>query len=466
MPYGGLGNTQRVPPTLADWSSSVAARKSYGGIDPHQVAQNVNRTGQGQTIQVGSGPSGGTHTIYPSAGGGGYEQHKKNLQAGTTGTVAPGGLAPPPVANPNFSGGSGTNPDTGLPYGSSYSQGGLHLGDGSLAGKGDKTKLNAAIDAWAEENQMTVDENGRWVKRDEALYGAQAAEDTLGGATTAANEATQAATDESVRAIEDAAEASEEPLDPYSEAGQAALNMINDLTGVNGPEAQQVAMDAYQASPALAAKLQQTEDAMARQASATGQLGGGNLLKGLQENALTLHDQEFQQYLDNLNETAGGGLTAGRELAAMRFRRGQDIADITGRAGESISGNLYNTGILSSQRKFELGNILAEDAFKTSGELSDLELQRAEAITNYMSQGQQFVDGLMTGTLGAVSGAQMDWLKNMNAAEKEFASMIAGIWAENTNSGASDSGGSSLMGMLEGFIGGAEAGGKIAEIFA
>ena len=302
------------------------------------------------------------------------------------------------------------------------------------------------------------------VNRDQDLYGAQAAENTMGEATTAANEEIQAAVDESVKVIEDAAAASEEPLDPYSEAGQAALNMINDLTGVNGPEAQQAAMDAYQASPALAAKLKQTEDAMARMASATGQLGSGNLLKGLQENALTLHDQEFQQYLDNLNKTAGGGLTAGTNLAAMRFRRGQDIADIKGRAGESMSGNLYNTGILSSQRKFEMGNILAEDAFKTSGELSDLELQRAETITNYMNQGQQYIDDLMSGTLGAVTGAQMDWLQGMNAADKEFAQMIAGIWANQTNNGATDPGGSSLMGMLESFIAGAEAGEKIEEI--
>ncbi len=263
------------------------------------------------------------------------------------------------------------------------------------------------------------------------------------------------ATDNANQVLEDSIEESTAPLDPYSESGQRAQKMLDDLAGTNGPEAQQAAYQAYNASPEVQVYLDEMREQQTRAAAATGQLGGGNMQTALAREAARIHQKGFQDYRAGLETTAAGGLMAGR-----------DIADITSGTRRDIAQNLMDSGILDANRAWELAGQLAEDAYSGAQDLSELELQRAESVTNWMQQGATTIDSLIAGELGAISTIQTEWLSNLTQTERDFAELMVGIWAQNTNSGA-DTGesGSDFLGTLQNFIAGTELGEDVTGIF-
>ena len=63
----------------------------------------------------------------------------------------------------------------------------------------------------------------------------------------------------------------------YSSVGRPALEAQQDLLGMNGPEAQQMAIEMIESSPMFKAKVQAGEEAILQRASATGGLRGGDI---------------------------------------------------------------------------------------------------------------------------------------------------------------------------------------------
>lgn len=136
-------------------------------------------------------------------------------------------------------------------------------------------------------------------------------------------------------------------LDPYAQAGVDATSMQADLIGMNGPEAQARAMQMLQSSPQFTAMQQQGEQAILRNASATGNLRTGNAQAQLAQLSPALLAQLADQRYGQLGGMAGIGAGSAASLAAGAQGTGQNIADLMGQKGAAASG-----GVLSAQQAY------------------------------------------------------------------------------------------------------------------
>lgn len=122
-------------------------------------------------------------------------------------------------------------------------------------------------------------------------------------------------------------DAVQELLKPYVDAGLGGLSGQQDLLGINGSVAQQAAIDGINNSPEMSTYLQQGENAILQNASATGGLRGGNTQAALAQFRPQLLNQLINQRYQNL-----AGMTA----------LGQNAAAGTGNAGMQTASNISN----------------------------------------------------------------------------------------------------------------------------
>lgn len=116
-------------------------------------------------------------------------------------------------------------------------------------------------------------------------------------------------------------------LKPYADAGLSGLSGQQDLLGINGTAAQQAAIGNINNSAEMQTYLQQGENAILQNASATGGLRGGNTQVALAQFRPQLLNQLINQRYQNL-----AGMTA----------LGQNAAAGTGNAGMQTASNISN----------------------------------------------------------------------------------------------------------------------------
>ncbi|NDG05481.1 MAG: hypothetical protein EB121_09095, partial [Alphaproteobacteria bacterium] len=146
---------------------------------------------------------------------------------------------------------------------------------------------------------------------------------------------------------------------PYVEAGGGALARQLDLTGVNGPEAQQKAIQGIQQGPEFAALTRQGEESILQSAAATGGLRGGNV-----QAALAKFRPEVLSSLINQQYQRLGGLTSlGQASAAGQAAQGQAFAQnasqIYGQQGNAIAAGAMNRGDIAAQLALARGQSTA-----------------------------------------------------------------------------------------------------------
>lgn len=163
----------------------------------------------------------------------------------------------------------------------------------------------------------------------------------------------------------------QELLAPYSEGGEQALSAQQALLGLSGTEAQQQAINQLEQSPAFASLVQQGEEALLQNASATGGLRGGDLQGALAQYRPQLLAQLVQNQFQNLS-----GLTSiGQNAAAMTGNVGMQSA--------SNIGTLLNQGA-AAQAAAQLGQ--AQIYGDTIGNLAGL-------FASYQNRPQQNTGG-------------------------------------------------------------------------
>lgn len=116
-------------------------------------------------------------------------------------------------------------------------------------------------------------------------------------------------------------------LKPYSDAGLSGLSGQQNLLGINGTAAQQAAINNINNSSEMQTYLQQGENAILQNASATGGLRGGNTQAALAQFRPQLLNQLINQRYQNY-----AGLTS----------LGQNAAAGTGNAGMQTASNISN----------------------------------------------------------------------------------------------------------------------------
>lgn len=173
-------------------------------------------------------------------------------------------------------------------------------------------------------------------------------------------------------------------LAPYVQAGNTGLSGLLTLSGARGAQAQQEAVSGIESQPLFQALLQQGENAMLQNASATGGLRGGNLQGALAQFRPAMLNQQVQQQLANFsglaslgqNAAAGtgnAGMQTGANVGALMQNTGQAQA-----AGGMASANAWGQGL--SGIGSALGGLFNPSSPFTSGTVARLTPSASAAI--------------------------------------------------------------------------------------
>lgn len=156
-------------------------------------------------------------------------------------------------------------------------------------------------------------------------------------------------------------------FDQWYNTGSSANQMYGNALGLNGADGSAAAVSAFQTSPGYQFQVDQATEAAKRNASSLGMLGSGNTLTAVADRTQNIANQEYNNWLSNLNtasasgqsaagsqagiETALGDLNYGDAAARASLAHGtetavgaanaQKYADINA-AKQAASGNIWN----------------------------------------------------------------------------------------------------------------------------
>lgn len=199
------------------------------------------------------------------------------------------------------------------------------------------------------------------------------------------------------------------PLQQYQQTGLDALQGQRGLIGLNGSDAQRLAIEGLANSPEMAAYIDQGENAILQTASATGGLRGGNTQGALAQFRPQLLNSMISQQYDRLGGLAG----LGANTSSMLYQTGQSAAagqanagmQVAGQIGSALSG--YSQGVGQAYQGF------ANSSAQNSAGMADAynqyyNNQGSIAAGNALAQGQAQVGmyNTMAGALGSYASLQ------------------------------------------------------------
>jgi len=170
--------------------------------------------------------------------------------------------------------------------------------------------------------------------------------DIFGGqAAAAASEQQEKAAEASQGELRRQFDIQQENLRPFRELTLPALERISAFTGSSGFQAEQEAFASFRDSPGQQFLRDRAEQSLLRNASRIGGLGGGNIRKALQEQAIGLAQQDFGNQFNRLAGLAGIAQTT----TAQQGQLGQQFA---GSIGQSLTdqANAFASGQAAQQQ--------------------------------------------------------------------------------------------------------------------
>lgn len=183
-------------------------------------------------------------------------------------------------------------------------------------------------------------------------------------ASEAQSESTQAGIEENRRQFD----LIQQLLSPYIQAGTGSLGAQQNLIGLGGPEAQRQAISGIEQSPQFTSMLQQGENAILQNASATGGLRGGNTQATLAQFRPQLLSQLIESQYNKLGGLTSIGQASAAGQAAAAQQQGMNIAELLGQQGAARAGGALATGQANAQMwgnvSQTIGNIAALKAIK------------------------------------------------------------------------------------------------------
>ncbi len=193
------------------------------------------------------------------------------------------------------------------------------------------------------------------------------------------------------------------------------------LSGALGPEAQAAAFQSFTDSPGQQFLRDQQEQALLRNAGATGGLGGGRVLEALQRQAAGNAAQNFQQSFQNLGTVAERGLTADQVRSGLagqiggQFLGQQGAIDLAGANLTSGTGSQLANQAL--QAGFGAGNLISGTGTQVSQGRLDTGRQIADSISNTTSGLSALAEALGAGlssTIGTQGGNLAGVITNLS----------------------------------------------------
>ncbi len=165
----------------------------------------------------------------------------------------------------------------------------------------------------------------------------------------------------------------------YMDAGTAAAKLQADYSGVNGPEAQQAAINAQQSNPATEYAMAQAIKARERSAAARGGLFSGNTGLELNKDLAGVLSQDAQQRFNNLGTVANQGLTAAGQVAGLNSTQA------------SLAGNIQSQGIANDAALTQQKNTIQANIADRLAEIKAASGQNQALL--YSQTGQQLGAG-------------------------------------------------------------------------
>jgi hypothetical protein len=143
-------------------------------------------------------------------------------------------------------------------------------------------------------------------------------------------------------------------FDQYAQQGGQATGAYGDAIGLNGADGYDRATEAFRTGPGYQFAVDQANEAVKRNAAATGMLGSGNTLIGISDRTRGMADQEYQRYLDNLFRASGQGQTAASQQAGLITGLGDfEYGDAAARAGLA-HGTETSVGAANAQKAADI----------------------------------------------------------------------------------------------------------------
>lgn len=183
--------------------------------------------------------------------------------------------------------------------------------------------------------------------------------------------------------VEDASAASQGGLDPYAQAGADSVAQMRALAGLDGDQAQQAALASMQNDPTFLAAVQQQEQAILANGSATGGLRGGNMQDALANNRSALFGAFLQNRMGQLGQMSGQGQQAATQQGMFGMQGAGGLADLFGQRGAATAGGIIGQQAAWSQGRREavgLGmNALGIGASLATGGAGGIPMAAAQA---------------------------------------------------------------------------------------
>lgn len=127
-------------------------------------------------------------------------------------------------------------------------------------------------------------------------------------------------------------------LQPWQQAGTAALGQQGDLLGLNGTTAQQSSINSLKASPLYQSLFGNGQDAVLQNASATGGLRGGNTANSLANFGRDTLATTIQNQLTNLGGVSEQGQNAAAQTGQFGANAANQISSLLGDQGAAQAG--------------------------------------------------------------------------------------------------------------------------------
>ncbi|MES2367711.1 MAG: hypothetical protein V4563_17675 [Pseudomonadota bacterium] len=248
-------------------------------------------------------------------------------------------------------------------------------------------------------------------------YGLSSAMGTLdAGATDATNRINS-----TMQKVDNTYGMGQQQLQPWQQSGLQAGNLQAALSGALGPQAQQQAYQNYQQSPGIAFAQQEAERALTRNASATGGLSGGNVLRDLSRLAANTFMQDYNTQFGQLGQVADRGYgaattssglygqQAGQQSALGQFsaniplQTSQAKAGMQFQSGRDISNNIGNTASSLAQLSNQQGAGMADITGNTVNNLNSLYTSAANGDAQAKEQLAMMLANLSSGSASQYS---------------------------------------------------------------
>ncbi|NRA76742.1 MAG: hypothetical protein HRU18_00920 [Pseudoalteromonas sp.] len=141
----------------------------------------------------------------------------------------------------------------------------------------------------------------------------------------------------------------QESLQPFQEAGVAALGQQQALLGLSGQEEQTEAFSALEESPGQRFLRDRAQKNLLRNSSAIGGLGGGNVRSALVQQGVGFAQQDLQNQFARLGQVAGQGQAATTAVGQFGQSSSANISNLAVQGGNARATGIQNQSAIQQQ---------------------------------------------------------------------------------------------------------------------